>query len=75
LIWIEKRNIAYVKDEGSNLITMTIAFKSIIKCEFLGLDESFQCTCFGHVVSKECMYVTIDEKICKNLRFISIKST
>ncbi len=35
---LKQRNIAYVKDEGSNLITMTIAFKSIVKCEFLGLD-------------------------------------
>jgi hypothetical protein len=34
--------IAYVKDEGSNLNTMTIALKSIVKCEVLGLDESFQ---------------------------------
>jgi hypothetical protein len=34
--------IAYVKDEGPNLNTMTIALKLIIKCEILGLDESFQ---------------------------------
>jgi hypothetical protein len=64
-----------VKDEGSNLTTMTITFKLIVKCEILGLDESFQCTCFGHVFSKVCTYVTIDERVCKNLRFISIKST
>ncbi len=34
--------IAYVKDEGLNLNTMTIVLKLIIKCEVFGLDESFQ---------------------------------
>ncbi len=37
-----------MKDEGSNLIVMTITLKSIIKCEVLGLDESFQNTWFGY---------------------------
>jgi hypothetical protein len=46
---LRKKIITYVKDEGSNLTTMTIAFKSIVRCEILGLDESFQNTCFGHV--------------------------
>jgi hypothetical protein len=54
---------------------MTIAFKSIVKCEILGLDESFQCTRLTMFFYKECTYVTIDERVCKNLRFISIKST
>jgi hypothetical protein len=43
-----------VKDEGSNLTTMMIAFKSIIKCKVLGLDESFQGTNFGHIFFKAC---------------------
>jgi hypothetical protein len=37
-----------VKDERSNLNAMTIALKSIIKYEVLGLGESFHGTCFGH---------------------------
>jgi hypothetical protein len=45
----EKKIIRYVKNEGSNLNAMTIALKSIMKCEFLNLNESFQGTCFGHV--------------------------
>jgi hypothetical protein len=61
-----------VKDERSNLTTMLIALKSI-KCEVLGLDESFQGTCFGHIFSKACQYATTNEKIYKNLCFISIK--
>jgi hypothetical protein len=32
---------AYVKDEGSNLNTMIVALKSVVKCEVLGLDENF----------------------------------
>jgi hypothetical protein len=32
---------AYVKDEGSNLNTMIIVQKFVVKCEVLGLDEIF----------------------------------
>jgi hypothetical protein len=66
--------IAYVKDEGSNLNTLTNALKSIVKCETLGLENNFQRTCFGHVFSKACQHATIDDKICKNLKYVSIKS-
>jgi hypothetical protein len=38
---LRNKIIAYVKDEGSNLNTMTITLKSIVKCEVLGIDESF----------------------------------
>jgi hypothetical protein len=70
---LRNKIIAYVKDEGSNLNTMTIAFKSIVKCEVFGFDESFQGACFGDVFSKACQYVTIDKKNYKNFKFISIK--
>jgi len=33
--------ITYVKPEGSNLNTMTSALKFVVKCETLGLEESF----------------------------------
>jgi len=72
---LRNKIIAYVKDEGSNLNTMTIALKYIVKCEIFRLDESFQGACFGHVFSKACQYVTTNEKVCKNLKFVSIKST
>jgi hypothetical protein len=39
----------------------------------LGLKESFKGTCFGHVFSKACQYATIDEKVCKDLQYVSIK--
>jgi hypothetical protein len=62
-----------VKYEGSNLNAMTTTLKSFVKCEILGLDESFLGTCFGHAFPKACQYVITNEKVCKNLRFNSIK--
>jgi len=66
---LRKIIIAHVKDEGSNLYIVIIALKSIMKCEVLGLDESFQGICFGHVFFKGmliCYY-------CKKCRFVFIK--
>jgi hypothetical protein len=51
---LKKKIVAYVKNEGSNLNTMIIALKCIMNYEALGLDESFQGTCFGHVFFKAC---------------------
>jgi hypothetical protein len=34
-----KKNIAYVKDEGSNLNAMIDVLKSVANCEFLGLER------------------------------------
>jgi hypothetical protein len=38
---LRKKIITYVKDEGSNVNAMTTTLKVVIKCEFLGLEESF----------------------------------
>jgi hypothetical protein len=70
---LRKKVIAYVKDEGSNLTIMTITLKWIVKCEVLGLNESFQGICFAYSFFKACQYATIDEKVCKNHWFIFIK--
>jgi hypothetical protein len=52
---LRRKITAYVKDEGSNLNVMIIALRSIVRCEVLGLDESFQNSiCFGHVFFKTC---------------------
>jgi hypothetical protein len=64
-----------VKYEGSNLNTLINVLKFVVKCETLGLEESFLGTCFGHVFSKAYQYATIDDKVCKNLKYVSIKST
>ncbi len=38
---LRNKIIAYVKDEGSNVNTLINALKFVVKCETLGLDESF----------------------------------
>ncbi len=73
-IWFEKKIITYVKDDGSNLNAMIFVLKYIICCETLGLQESFNGICFGHAFSKACQYATIDEKVCRNIRYVSIKA-
>jgi hypothetical protein len=65
--------ITHVKNEGLNLNTMTSAFKFFMKCKALGLEENFQGTCFGHVVSKAYQYATNDEKVCMGLKYIFVK--
>jgi hypothetical protein len=54
---------------------MLNALKSFHNYECLGLQESFQAGCFGHAFSKACQYGSPDEKICKNFKYVSIKST
>jgi hypothetical protein len=39
----------------------------------LGLEESFQGMFFGHAFSKACQYATTNEKLCKDLQYVSIK--
>jgi hypothetical protein len=38
---LRNKIIAYVKDEGSNLNTLTSALNFVVKCETLGLEEKF----------------------------------
>jgi hypothetical protein len=47
------------------LNTMTIALKFVMKCEVLGLDESFQSICFGHPFFKACQCANTNEKFVK----------
>ncbi len=41
-----------MKDERSNLNIMIIVLKAVVTYEILGLEESYQGTCFGHAFSK-----------------------
>jgi 5'-3' exonuclease len=72
---LKKKIIVYVKDEGSNLSAMTITLKAIVNYESFDLEESFQGTCFGHDFSMACQYGTTKEKVCKDLKYVSIRST
>jgi hypothetical protein len=49
-----KKMFDYVKNEGANLNTTTIALKSIKSWEALSVIESFQGTCFEHAFCKAC---------------------
>jgi hypothetical protein len=49
---LKNKIISYVKDEGSNLNTLNNVLKSVVKCETLGLEKSFQGTYFGHFFPK-----------------------
>ncbi len=51
--------ILYVKGEGTNLNTLTIALTNVIVSYApLGPSLSYIDTCFGHVTSKACQYMT-----------------
>jgi hypothetical protein len=57
-----KKQIVYVKDEGSNLNTRTFALKEVVSCDILGLEESYQGTCFGHAFLKAGQHATTIDK-------------
>ncbi len=65
--------LCYVKDEGTNLETTTIALLSIISCEVLNLLTPFVGACLGHALSKVAKYATINDKVSKDLGVVSIK--
>lgn len=65
--------LEYVKDEGNNLSTMTIALIFIVSCKVLGLTTPFIRSYWGHVMSK-CYHYAIDNiKVSTILTLISIK--
>jgi hypothetical protein len=45
---------AYVKDEGSNLNSMTTTLKLVVSCDILGLADNLQGSYFGHAFFKAC---------------------
>jgi hypothetical protein len=71
---LKNKIITYVKDESSNINTLTHVLKFVIECETLDLKKNFQGTCFGHAFSKVCHYATTNDKVCKNLKYVFIKS-
>jgi hypothetical protein len=55
--------ITFVKDEGTNLITMAIALHFIIDCEPLKKIKVYEGTSFRHVMFKAYQYATNDDKV------------
>jgi hypothetical protein len=65
---LKKNSLDMSKNEGSNLNVITIALKSIMRCEIFKLNESFQGSCFGHVFPKVCKYLEMYNlalRVCK----------
>ncbi len=58
-----KRIIFYVKNEGSNLGTLESVLIFVVNHEFLDLSKPYVGTCFGHLMSNFCQYVTSEEKV------------
>jgi len=50
-----------------------MALKIVVNCDVLKLEKNFNGTHFGCAFSKTCQYVAIEEKICKDLKFVFIK--
>lgn len=65
--------LAYVKDEGNNLRTMTTPLTSIVSCKVLGLTTPFIRSYWGHAMSKCYKYATYNIKVYIGLTSISIK--
>jgi hypothetical protein len=70
---LRKKNVAYVKNERSNLNIIIVIAKSTISCDALDLEENFQGTCFNHAFKKTCQHAKTNEKVCKGLKHVSIK--
>ncbi len=70
---LRKKNVAYVKNEKSNLNIINVALKSTISCDVLDLEENFQGICFSHAFFKTCQYAKTNEKVCKGLKHVPIK--
>lgn len=65
--------LCYVKDECTNLVSMTTALMLVISYEALNLLQLFDGTCFGHAMSKVAQYAIDDDRISKNLALMSVK--
>jgi hypothetical protein len=67
--------LSYVKDEGANLNTFTMALMSINSCAPFILPQPYVAIYYGHAMSKRYQYATYDFKVCNGMREVSIKAT
>jgi hypothetical protein len=70
-----KKIIAYVKDEIFNLNIMIPTIKFVVSCDILSLTKKIQGSYFGHAFSKACQYASTDEKNCRGLKYVFVKTT
>ncbi len=72
---LKEKIIVYVKDEGFNFNVMIGALKFVVNYKYFGLKKNFQGICFRHMFSKARQYGIAKEKVYRNLKYVSIKST
>jgi hypothetical protein len=74
---LQGRCIAYVKDEGGNLQTMTAALKSSVDSRAIYdcLTEPFDGDCWAHANSKACSFALKDEHVANDLKKVSVANT
>jgi len=65
--------IAHVKDEKSNLNTLTFALTSIVYCITFQQACPFVRSCFGHAMPKATQYVTNKNNACASFLEVSLK--
>jgi hypothetical protein len=63
--------ISYVKDGCANLNTPTMILTRIVSCVPLMLLQCYV-VCYGHVMSKCCLYATNDLKLSNEMKKVSI---
>jgi hypothetical protein len=66
---LRRKTITYIKDEWSNLNTMTIAFKFIMKCEILVWMKAFKALVLAMVFLKHVSMLQLKKKFVKILGF------
>ncbi len=52
---------------------MASALNSAVSCEYLGLEENFSSKLFWSCFFKGMLIEQIDENVCKNFKYVSIK--
>jgi hypothetical protein len=65
--------IAYIKDERSNLNTLTFPLAFVVSYFALQLTCPFVGSCFGHAMSKATQYVTKDNEFYVGFSYINLK--
>jgi hypothetical protein len=59
--------------KGQNLGTLESALSFVVNRELLDLLKPYVGTCFGHLMSKCYRYVTSKEKMCMDMKEVSLK--
>jgi hypothetical protein len=65
--------IAYIKDEGNNLVPFTIVLTLVVSFSTSKLVSPFIGSCFGHAMSKAAQYATNETEVCVGMTEVNLK--